>query len=112
MTIENRNFVVRVAATAGAAAVALTLSLGAASAQDKIYTMKISLPTLNDPSYFFAKSYAAALEKDSGGRIKPKSIRRASSARSRGRSKARNSAPSNARSFRPNSSSASTSVSS
>ena len=45
--------------------------LGAAQAQDKIYTMKISLPTLNDPSYFFAKNYAAALEKDSGGRIKP-----------------------------------------
>src|ERR1700728_1222863 len=70
MTNENRNFVVRAAATAGAAAMALALSLGAASAQDKIYTMKISLPTLNDPSYFFAKSYAAALEKDSGGRIK------------------------------------------
>src|ERR1700728_33836 len=71
MTNENRNFVVRAAATAGAAAMALALSLGAPSAQDKIYTMKISLPTLNDPSYFFAKSYAAALEKDSGGRIKP-----------------------------------------
>src|ERR1700728_1238115 len=71
MTNENRNFVVRAAATAGAAAMALALSLGAPSAQDKIYTMKISLPTLNDPSSFFAKSYAAALEKDSGGRIKP-----------------------------------------
>ena len=71
MKIEKRDFAARAAATAGAAALALTLSLGAASAQDKIYTMKISLPTLNDPSYFFAKSYAAALEKDSGGRIKP-----------------------------------------
>src|ERR1700728_1014286 len=71
MTNENRNFVVRAAATAGAAAMALALSLGAPSAQDKIYTMKISLPTLNDPSYFFAKNYAAAIERDSGGRIKP-----------------------------------------
>ena len=71
MKIEKRNFAARAAATAGAAALALTLSLGAASAQDKTYTMKITLPTLNDPSYFFAKSYAAALEKDSGGRIKP-----------------------------------------
>jgi TRAP-type C4-dicarboxylate transport system substrate-binding protein len=71
MTIEKQNFAARAAATAGVAALALTLSLGAASAQDKIYTMKISLPTLNDPSYFFAKNYAAALEKDSGGRIKP-----------------------------------------
>jgi TRAP-type C4-dicarboxylate transport system substrate-binding protein len=33
--------------------------------------MKMTLPTLNDPSYVFAKNYAAALEKDSGGRIKP-----------------------------------------
>ena len=32
--------------------------------------MKFTLPTLNDPSYFFTKNYAAALEKDSGGRIK------------------------------------------
>ena len=71
MTIEKQNFAARAAATAGVAALALTLSLGAASAQDKIYTMKITLPTLNDPSYFFAKNYAAALEKDSGGRIKP-----------------------------------------
>src|ERR1700744_3541370 len=71
MTIEKRDFVARAAATASIAALALALSLGAAAAQDKIYTMKISLPTLNDPSYFFAKNYAAALEKDSGGRIKP-----------------------------------------
>lgn len=55
----------------GALAVALMLSPVTASAQGKTYTMKISLPTLNDPSYFFAKNYAAALEKDSGGRIKP-----------------------------------------
>jgi len=47
------------------------LGLHAAHAQDKTYTMKMTLPTLNDPSYFYAKAYAAALEKDSGGRIKP-----------------------------------------
>ena len=70
MKIEKRNFAARAAATIGGGALALTLSLGAASAQDKTYTMKISLPTLNDPSYFFAKNYAAALEKDFGGRIK------------------------------------------
>ena len=44
---------------------------GAALAQDKTYAMKITLPTLNDPSFVFAKNYAAAIEKDSGGRIKP-----------------------------------------
>src|ERR1700684_2257838 len=72
MNIVKRNVVARTAAgAAGAIALSLVLAAGAAQAQDKIYTMKISLPTLNDPSYFFAKSYAAALEKDSGGRIKP-----------------------------------------
>ncbi|HUZ73551.1 MAG TPA: TRAP transporter substrate-binding protein [Stellaceae bacterium] len=33
--------------------------------------MKISLPTLNDAPHQFAKNYAAAVAKDSGGRIKP-----------------------------------------
>jgi len=59
------------ALAAGAIISSLTLSPGAAFAQDKTYSMKITLPTLNDPSYFFAKNYAAAIERDSGGRIKP-----------------------------------------
>ena len=54
-----------------AATVMLSLTLGAAQAQDKTYVMKISLPTINDPSHLFAKNYAAAIERDSGGRIKP-----------------------------------------
>jgi TRAP-type C4-dicarboxylate transport system substrate-binding protein len=59
------------AATNGCTIVmSLMLMFGTASAQDKTYTMKISLPTLNDPSHAFAKNYAEALEKDSGGRIK------------------------------------------
>ncbi|MGB6534853.1 MAG: TRAP transporter substrate-binding protein [Xanthobacteraceae bacterium] len=58
-------------ARAGAAiALSTTLALGTALAQGKPYVMKISLPTINDPSYVFAKAYAAAVEKDSGGRIK------------------------------------------
>jgi TRAP-type C4-dicarboxylate transport system substrate-binding protein len=65
----------RLLAHAGAAgcaiAVGVTLGLATACAQDKTYAMKITLPTINDPSYMFAKAYAAALEKDSGGRIKP-----------------------------------------
>jgi TRAP-type C4-dicarboxylate transport system substrate-binding protein len=67
MSILGRGFV------AGACTVVLscTLSLGAASAQDKTYSMKISLPTLGDPSFVFAHNFAAAIEKDSGGRIKP-----------------------------------------
>jgi TRAP-type transport system periplasmic protein len=63
-------FAVRASAAGCALVLSLALGLGAALAQDKTYTMKISLPTINDPSYFFAKAYAAALEKDSGGRIK------------------------------------------
>jgi len=66
-----RRFAGRAGAGACAMALALLLPLGPAAAQGKTYTMKITLPTLNDPSYFFAKAYAADLEKDSGGRIKP-----------------------------------------
>ncbi len=62
-----------VVATCGLAAIGLSLSfaLVPALAQDKTYTMKIALPTLNDASHLFAKNFAAALERDSGGRIKP-----------------------------------------
>lgn len=42
-----------------------------AHAQNKTFVMKISLPTINDPSYVFARNFAATLAKDSGGRIKP-----------------------------------------
>ena len=71
MMIMQRDFFARTAVAAGGIGLALTLAAGTVLAQDKIYTMKITLPTLNDPSYFFAKNYAAAIEKDSGGRIKP-----------------------------------------
>ncbi len=66
------------AAGAGAIVLASLLTLSPANAQDKApdktpdktWTMKFTLPTLNDPSFFFTKNYAAAIEKDSGGRIK------------------------------------------
>jgi TRAP-type C4-dicarboxylate transport system substrate-binding protein len=61
----------RMAGTAGAFIVSLTLMLGVArAADDKTYVMKITLPALNDSTHQFAKDYAAAIEKDSGGRIK------------------------------------------
>jgi TRAP-type C4-dicarboxylate transport system substrate-binding protein len=61
-----------IALATGAFAVALALlaTLGAARAQDKTYTMKISLATINDQIHALAKNFAAAIEKDSGGRIK------------------------------------------
>jgi TRAP-type C4-dicarboxylate transport system substrate-binding protein len=68
MSIIEQGFIARTAAAAGA--ILLLSALSSAQAQDKIYTMKFTLPTLNDPSHQFAKNYAAALEKDSGGRIK------------------------------------------
>jgi TRAP-type transport system periplasmic protein len=58
------------AVAAGACVVSLALTLGAARAQDKTYVMKVTLPTINDAPHQFAKDFAAAVEKDSGGRIK------------------------------------------
>jgi len=48
----------------------LTLGLGPAVAQDKTYVMKVTTPTINDAPHQLAKDFAAAVEKDSGGRIK------------------------------------------
>ncbi len=48
----------------------LAATLSAAQAEEKTYLMKITLPTLNDSPHQFAKNYAAAVAKDSGGRIK------------------------------------------
>ena len=47
------------------------LTLGTARAEDKSLVMKISGPTINDAPHLFMKNYAAAVERDSGGRIKP-----------------------------------------
>jgi TRAP-type C4-dicarboxylate transport system substrate-binding protein len=58
------------AAGASVVVLALALTLGAAQAQDKTYVMKVTLPTINDAPHQFAKDFAAAVEKDSGGRIK------------------------------------------
>jgi TRAP-type C4-dicarboxylate transport system substrate-binding protein len=44
---------------------------GAARAQDQTFVMKMSTPTVNDVPDQFSKILGAALEKDSGGRIKP-----------------------------------------
>ncbi len=62
---------VRAAAAAGAVVLSLALAPAAAQAQDKTYTMKITLATINDQIHAFVRNYAAALEKASGGRIKP-----------------------------------------
>ena len=48
-----------------------SLPPGAAQAQDKTYAMKIATVTLNASPDLYARNYAAAIEKESGGRIKP-----------------------------------------
>src|ERR1700745_2436374 len=47
------------------------LTVGVARAEGQDYVMKISGPTINDAPHLFMKNYAAAVERDSGGRIKP-----------------------------------------
>jgi len=61
------------AARAGAAALicVLAATLAARAADDKPYVMKIAVATVDDPLHQFAKEYAAAVERDSGGRIRP-----------------------------------------
>jgi TRAP-type C4-dicarboxylate transport system substrate-binding protein len=69
MHFVERRFVAPATAV-GALVLSLALTFGAAQAQDKTFVMKISTPTLNAAPDRFARSYAAAIEKDSGGRIK------------------------------------------
>src|SRR5271165_4596498 len=61
---------IRAASGAGIIAISLCLAFGTARADDKIFVMKITTPTLNDAPHQFAKNFAAAVERDSGGRIK------------------------------------------
>jgi TRAP-type transport system periplasmic protein len=58
------------AAGAFALAALLLATVGVARADDKTYVMKITLPTLNDTPHQVAKNFGAAIERDSGGRIK------------------------------------------
>jgi TRAP-type C4-dicarboxylate transport system substrate-binding protein len=60
----------RTAAAAAACIVSIALSLGAAQAQTTPYVMKITTPTIHAAPDMFARNLAAAVEKDSGGRIK------------------------------------------
>ena len=73
MTFVSQGTASRAAMGVSALAVALALTCGTARAQDsqdKTYVMKITLPTLHDTVHQVALNWAAAVEKDSGGRIK------------------------------------------
>jgi TRAP-type C4-dicarboxylate transport system substrate-binding protein len=69
MRFEKRGILAQ-AALAGALILLLVLTSGAARAQNTPYVMKITFPTLHDTIHQVALNYAAAVEKDSGGRIK------------------------------------------
>ena len=62
--------VTQAASAVGACILSLALTLGALAADDKPFVMKISVATLDDGLHQYAKNYAAAIETDSGGRIK------------------------------------------
>jgi TRAP-type C4-dicarboxylate transport system substrate-binding protein len=70
MRFNDRGLLALAAFAAAALVLSLALTVSTVGAQDKTYVMKITLPTLNDTPHLFAKNYAAAVEKDSGGRIK------------------------------------------
>src|SRR5260370_7343015 len=57
-------------AAGGAFMLPLAMILDAHAADDKTHVMKIALATLDDALHQYAKNYASAIEKDSGGRIK------------------------------------------
>jgi TRAP-type C4-dicarboxylate transport system substrate-binding protein len=70
MRSGNFDIFARASAAVGALVLSLALPLGVTQAQDKTFTMKITLPTMNETQHQVAKNFAAAVEKDSGGRIK------------------------------------------
>jgi TRAP-type transport system periplasmic protein len=59
-----------VRAWAIAVAILAGMTLGARAADSKTYVMKIATATVGEGQHQFAKDYAAAVAKDSGGRIK------------------------------------------
>ena len=70
MRIFKRGNAAWLAVAAGAFAVSLLLPSGAARTQQPTYVMKISTPTIHDIPDTWANNFGAAVEKDSGGRIK------------------------------------------
>jgi TRAP-type transport system periplasmic protein len=73
MVLTERGRATRASVAAAAIAFALSLApavLPGARADDKPIVMKIALATLDDVLHQYAKNYAAAVERDSGGRIK------------------------------------------
>ncbi len=62
--------VIAPAVAAAVLVMSVVLTISVARAQDKTYVMKVTTPTINDGPHLLAKNFAAAVERDSGGRIK------------------------------------------
>jgi TRAP-type transport system periplasmic protein len=72
MSCLDAGILARATVTAGALAVLVALPLGPAQAHKQTYQMRISTSTVHDIPNTWIESYMGMLEKDSGGRIKPK----------------------------------------
>jgi TRAP-type transport system periplasmic protein len=70
MRLPRREGRVRSMLAVGSVVAALALTVAGAHAEDKTYVMKIGTPTVNDTPEEFTRGFTAAVEKDSGGRIK------------------------------------------
>ncbi|MGB7034587.1 MAG: TRAP transporter substrate-binding protein, partial [Xanthobacteraceae bacterium] len=70
MNSRNRGRIASSIWVTGLCVLAWSLSFGSVRAQDKTYIMKISAPTIHDVPDTFGRMFGAAVEKDSGGRIK------------------------------------------
>jgi TRAP-type transport system periplasmic protein len=67
---STRNQLLRTAAAALACGLTVLGWSPAANAQDKSFVMKLSTATINDTQHEWLRRFVAAVEKDSGGRIK------------------------------------------
>ncbi len=70
MRFSEHGFRATVVSIAGGILVLLATTPSPVRADDKTYVMKITTPTLNDAPHQLAKNFGAAVERDSGGRIK------------------------------------------
>jgi len=70
MRFTGRAIAARTAAATATCIVSAALAVSAAQAQTTPYVMKITTPTIHAAPDLYARNLAAAVEKDSGGRIK------------------------------------------
>ena len=70
MLVTRRGFATSTIAVAAVFLLSLATALGVRAADDKTYVMKIALATLDDGLHQYARNYAAAVGRNSGGRIK------------------------------------------